>query len=97
MHFPATVKNGLLHGEHGFSGTPGSLEINGTIKADGTATLYVNGIRGLDERYNMPAGGLPHGRAGTPYTMKITAQFKDRRGTGRESTPRPASLDFVKD
>ena len=97
MHFPATVKNGLLHGEHGFSGTPGSLEINGTIKADGSATLYVNGIRGLDERYNMPAGGLPHGRAGTPYTMKITAQFKDRRGTGRESTPRPASLDFVKD
>jgi serine/threonine protein kinase len=96
IHFPATVKNGVLHGERGIRGMQRSLELNGRIAADGSATLHVNGIRG-PERYNMPAGGQSHGRAGTSYTMEIAAQFKGRRGRGKESTPRPATLDFVKD
>jgi hypothetical protein len=45
----------------------------------------------------MPAGGQSHGRAGTAYTMAIGAEFKGRRGTGKESTPRPAMVDFVKE
>src|ERR1700722_17483366 len=44
--FPMTVKNGVLHGERGKRGSYDFLEINGTITADGDATIQAEGITG---------------------------------------------------
>ena len=94
-YFAARVKNGVLHGEHGTRGTPGWLEINGKIEADGTAILHASGIKG-SETYNMPSDGASHGRSGAPYDYDISAQFKGGRGTGKRIGPRIGIFDFVK-
>jgi hypothetical protein len=44
--FSMTVKNGILHGERGNRGMGDFYEINGTIAADGTATIRADGING---------------------------------------------------
>jgi hypothetical protein len=40
------VKNGVLHGEIGTGGAADWYELNGTIAADGAATIRANGITG---------------------------------------------------
>jgi hypothetical protein len=91
MNFPAEVKNGVLHGEHGTKGAPAWLEIDGKIDADGTANLTVKGITKTSEH----AAKRP--RPGTPYEWQVIAQFKGRHGTGKTVGPRVRIFTFAKD
>jgi hypothetical protein len=79
-HFVATVKNGVFHGEKGVRGQPSFYEMNGTIQADGAASLHVSEITG-DQKYNFsdhPKG--PPGK-GHPYTYEISAHFGEKQGS----------------
>jgi hypothetical protein len=59
-HFPVKVNNGVLHGEIGTRGAADWYELNGTIAADGAATIRANGITGSPKHtpfYSHP--GIP--------------------------------------
>jgi hypothetical protein len=89
-HFIMTVKNGVLHGESGTRGAQEFYEINGTIAADGVATIRANGIVGSSQH------ARAHLAAGTPYNYAVSAQFKGRRGSGKSAGPRIRIFTFVK-
>ena len=89
-HFPALVKNGLLHGEHGTTGNPGWLALDGTIQADGSATMNAKGIT------NIPRFAAYQVRTGTPYAYTVNAHFDGSSGTGRRIELRACTLTFVK-
>jgi hypothetical protein len=91
MNFPANVKNGVLHGEWRSTHTTASLEIDGKIRADGTAMLYVNGMT-ADPEYT------PLHKSNTPFKYQVIAHFDSRHGTGKSGlgSPRVHTLTFVK-
>jgi hypothetical protein len=92
-HFSMTVKNGILHGERGNRGMGDFYEINGTIAADGTATIRADGITGKGTEFTKG-----HRSPGTPFSHAVTAQFEDRHGTGKSiGDPRIRIFTFVKD
>ncbi len=88
--FPAQVAGGVLHGQYGVEGAPDSLRIDGTIRADGTATLLARGLVG-DPDYAV-------GRAAksTPYWYHIEAKFEATRGSGRRTELRPCEFIFIR-
>jgi hypothetical protein len=90
FQFPAHVKNGLLHGEHGNKGQPAWLVIDGQIDANGSALLRANGITGRPE-YN-----LAHVETGRPYSYNVNAHFKGNRGEGHRIGGRIGNYTFVK-
>jgi hypothetical protein len=96
-HFPAKVKNGILHGESGTRGTADWYELNGTIEADGTATIRASGITGNPKQ-------TPFHKHGTPFEYQVNARFNGRHGTGQSvgdpappHSPRVRIYTFVKD
>jgi hypothetical protein len=89
-HFTALVKNGVLHGEHGIADMPGWVAIDGTIRANGSATLSAKG------RTNIPAHSAYQPQRGTPYTYTVEAQFESSRGNGKRVELRACTLSFVK-
>lgn len=89
--FVSTVKDGLFHGLHGTEGEPGSLQIDGTIPADGKASLYAKGRTGSKEY--VPGRDTPRG---TEYGYNIDAHFDSSTGTGTRVEGRPCSLKFAK-
>jgi hypothetical protein len=92
-HFSMTVKNGILHGERGNRGMGDFYEINGTIAADGTATIRADGITGKGTEFTKG-----HTSPGTPFSYAVTAQFKGRHGTGKSiGDPRIRIFTFGKD
>jgi len=92
-HFSMTVKNGILHGERGNRGIGDFYEINGTIAADGTATIRADGITGKGTEFTKG-----HRSPDTPFSYAVTAQFEDRHGTGKSiGDPRIRIFTFVKD
>jgi hypothetical protein len=91
FQFPAQVKDGVLHGEHGTRGQPAWLELDGKIQADGSATLHANGITGQRD-YN-----LGHIETGKPYKYDVNAHFKGRQGSGRRIGGRIGNFTFVKE
>jgi hypothetical protein len=50
IQFPATVKNGVFHGEYGTKGKPFWYELSGQIES-GTATLRADELTGA-QKYN---------------------------------------------
>jgi predicted RecA/RadA family phage recombinase len=88
--FPAQVKNGVLHGENGTTGNPGWVALDGSIQADGSATLNAEGIT------NVPRFSAYQVQTGTPYTYSINAHFDGSRGNGRRIEIRACTLTFVK-
>jgi hypothetical protein len=56
--FITKASNGVLHGETGVQGNPGSTTYNGTIEPDGTVTIRVSGLSGdtKTDPYHRPAG-----------------------------------------
>jgi hypothetical protein len=80
-----------LHGETGNRGKENFYEINGTIAADGTATIRANGISG-PSKFNRS-----HIPPGTPYSYAATAKFDGRHGAGKSAGPRVRIFTFVKD
>jgi hypothetical protein len=90
--FPMSVKNGVLHGERGNRGMWDFYEINGKIAANGTANIRADGVTGAGTQFTKG-----HSPPGKPYTYAVSAQFKDRRGSGKSAGPRIRILTFVKD
>ena len=91
FRFISTVKDGVLHGLHGAAGQPSSLQIDGTIEADGTGKLYAKGFTGSKEY--VPGRDTPRG---TEYDYNIDARFEGSTGTGTRVEGRPCSYQFVK-
>jgi hypothetical protein len=89
-HFPATVKDGKLVGNHLAEGTPGSLKVEGQIQADGHALLKGTGLTGL-AAYNVKQVA-----AGTPYEYSITARFEQVGGSGSRIEGRECSFVFTR-
>jgi len=90
--FPAEVKGGAIHGEHGVAGQPAYLVIDGRIGADGEATMLADGLTNAP---NYTLGRVPPGQ---PYTYRIKAHFGDTHGSGTRLSGggRSCTLDFVK-
>lgn len=90
FQFPAQVKDGVLHGEHGTRGQPAWLELEGRIEPSGSATLHARGITGRQE-YN-----LGHVKTGKPYEYDVNAHFAGKQGSGRRVGGRIGNFTFVK-
>jgi hypothetical protein len=88
--FPASVSEGLLHGEHKAKGLPGWLTIDGTIKSDGSAILLAQGLTGR------PAYSVDRVQPLTAYAYHVTAHFGPTQGTGTRIELRPCDLQFSK-
>jgi DNA-binding SARP family transcriptional activator len=90
FHFPAQVKDGLLHGERGIAGKPGWLEIEGPIGADGRAILKARGLT------NEPSRTYYAVETGTPYGYTLEARFNGTNGHGKRIELRACSVSFTK-
>jgi hypothetical protein len=91
FRFPSFVKNGVLHGVHGTPGEASSLQIDGTIRPDGTGKLFATGRTGSKEF--VPGRDTPRG---TEYSYSIDVQFAGSAGTGTRIEGRPCSYQFLK-
>lgn len=93
--FPAVIKGGTLHAQHGEQGGPGYLVIDGPIAQDGSARLKAKGTV-----TNSHAHGV-FAMKGNNYDYNIKAQFTDAKGTGTRDEGvgilgRPCTFEFVK-
>jgi hypothetical protein len=88
--FPSVVKEGNLHAEKGAKGKPGWLSIDGSIKPDGTANLYADGLVGAAD------AAVGHRPAGTEYGYHIDARFDRDQGTGKRVEGRRCDLTFTR-
>ena len=86
----AHVKDGVLAGQQGGGGQPGSLALSGKIQPDGKASIDARGTVG-DPR---TAGNRLS--VGAPYAYRVDALFDGARGVGNRTDLRPCSLTFVK-
>jgi hypothetical protein len=91
FQFPAHVKDGVLHGEHGTRGKPAWLELTGKIQPDGSAHLHARGITGQRE-YN-----LGHMDIGKPYEYDVDAHFQRNQGSGHRIGGRLGNFTFTKE
>ena len=88
LQFDAGVKAGVLHGQLGSPGKPGSLALDGTIEPDGTSKLAAKGLTG-DPDYT--TGRV---REATPYAYDVSAHFKGSNGTGTRIGGRYCNFSF---
>jgi hypothetical protein len=91
FRFPSTVKNGLLHGEKGTAHEAGWLQIDGSLRPDGTADLYVEGLVGAAP---FAVGQRP---AGTPYGYHVEARFSLDRAEGHRVEGRPCTVQWIRE
>jgi hypothetical protein len=88
--FSAQVKDGVLHGERGSAGEPGWLQLDGSIAADGSASLVAEGLT------NIPDYALYNVTRGTHFKRAVAAHFDGARGTGSWTTIRTCTFTFDK-
>jgi hypothetical protein len=93
---PSGIKDSNFRGEHGTSGQPGYLLIEGPIAEDGTAKLSANGTV-YSRKY--ARGVFAH--EGENYSYNIKAKFKETEGSGMRDeglgiVGRTCTFDFVK-
>ena len=74
--FPAVVANGAFRGTHGSEGEPSWHLLTGTIGADGSAAMKLEGI------VNNPDYSVGHAYRGKPYTYRVRAKFEATNGSG---------------
>jgi hypothetical protein len=93
--FPAAIKDGNFHGQHGEEGGPGYMVIDGPVNADGSAKLHAKGT--------VQAGkaGIVTQLKGNKYDYYVEAKFTDTTGTGKRDEGagilgRPCSFQFTK-
>jgi class 3 adenylate cyclase len=90
LEFTAQVKDGVLHGEKGIEGSPGSIRLDGPIRSDGSATLSARGTTS-DAKFSVNAVAK-----GSPYAYHVDATFDDARGSGKRVELRPCELHFTR-
>lgn len=90
--FPVVVHDGVLHGAHGTAGQPGSLQLDGTVGADGTAQLYARGLTGSPSF--VPGRDTARG---TDYGYHVNARFAGASGAGTRLEGRPCTFAFGRD
>jgi len=91
IYFMMQVTNGLVSGQHGEKGAPGSWILTGTIASDGTAQLRADGLTGNNKAYNL--GGVGGGQ---PLTFGISGRLERERGVGTRSEGRSCRVTFVR-
>lgn len=82
FHFPAQITHGMVHGEYGTLGNPGSLLIEGQINDEGEGLLRADGRTGRREHNVQSAKDES---PGTPYRYQVTAHFEESRGIGNRA------------
>lgn len=90
FYFPARVTGGVLKGEHGTSGQPAWLSLEGRIGPDGSATLLARGLT------NRPVYTMGRVSTGTPYFYHVNARFDARHGTGQRVEGRECTYTFTR-
>jgi hypothetical protein len=90
FRFASTISNGSLHAEKGTPHEAGWLQIDGPLRADGTADLYVQGLVGAAA---FAVGQRP---AGTSYGYHVDARFSAERGEGHRVEGRPCSVVWIR-
>ncbi len=90
FHFPATVVDGVLHGERGNKGRGGWFTLDGKIEPDGSSTLIGQGLT------SAPGYTVGHMDPLTPYEYNVSAHFDAASGTGSRTTTRQCDFVFVK-
>jgi hypothetical protein len=91
FRFPSTVKNGVLHGEKGTAHEAGWLQIDGSLRPDGAADLYVEGLVGAAP---FAVGQRP---AGTPYGYHVEARFSLDHAEGHRVEGRPCTVVWARE
>ena len=91
FRFLSTVKNGVLHGEKGTAHEPGWLQIDGSLRPDGVANLYVEGLVGAAP---FAVGQRP---AGTSYGYHVDARFSLDRAEGHRVEGRPCTVVWTRE
>jgi hypothetical protein len=91
FRFPSTIKNGLLHGEKGTAHEAGWMQIDGSLRSDGVADLYVEGLVGAAP---FAVGQRP---AGTPYGYHVDARFSVDRAEGHRVEGRPCTVVWTRE
>ncbi len=88
--FPAQVVNGELRGQHRTDGEPGYHLLMGKIRADGSATLRLDGI------VNNPNYAINNAPMGKKYSYAVKAMFDDKKGEGRRLSGRTCEFTFTR-
>ena len=88
--FLAEVKDGVLTGQDGGPGQPGSLTLTGKIQPDGKASIDARGLTG-DPKFT-----ATRAVQGSSYSYRVDAVFDDTRGSGKRTLNRPCDLTFFK-
>jgi hypothetical protein len=93
--FPSVIKDGNFHGQHGETGGPGYLVVEGKIAEDGSAKLSAKGTVTKNNAHGIFA------MKGNNYSYDIKAQFGETKGTGTRNEGagvlgRPCTFEFVK-
>jgi hypothetical protein len=91
FRFPSTIKNGVLHGEKGTAHEAGWLQIDGSLRPDGVADLYVEGLVGAAP---FAVGQRP---AGTPYGYHVEARFSVDHAEGHRVEGRPCTVVWTRE
>lgn len=86
--FPVRISNGELSGSYGTAGEPGYHHLHGTVRADGTARLRLDGI------VNNPRHAIRNAQRGKEYSYRVAARFDERSGAGQRQTGRVCEFTF---
>jgi len=86
--FVAEVKNGQLRSASGKEGEPGWQSLHGQVRADGSATLTLDGIV---KNADYAVGDSPRGK---PFSYEVQAKFDGTSGTGQRMSGRVCTFRF---
>jgi hypothetical protein len=90
FRFASTIRNGVLHGEKGVAHEAGWLQIDGSLRSDGVADLYVEGLVGAAP---FAVGQRP---AGTSYGYHVDGKFTPDRAEGHRVEGRPCTVVWTR-
>lgn len=88
--FAARIDRGELRGTYGTEGEIGYHHLYGTVRADGSANLRLDGI------VNDPRHAIRKAQRGKPYTYRVGAKFDERSGFGQRQSGRACEFTFAR-
>ena len=90
LQFGTIIKDGVVAGQNGGKGQPGSLTLEGRIEPDGSANLSASGLTGRPGR---TTGQVAQG---TPFSFHIKTRFEGSRATGNRVEGRACKLTMYR-